>query len=173
MSNVIRHPGETTAKLAWIAFILFFFALQATLWTFAISMTANDASHAVVTGYDQQALDWDSQKDAMEQSKRLGWSYQIESSRSENIRDRHRVTLRLTDAKGQPVGNATLALIGYHRAAAAKVYSLDWKETQPGLYTAQLPSCRVGKWTVEGAARRGEASFLIHHTYAFNHPGGG
>ena len=53
---------EKTAQLMWTGFILGFFVIQAIIWIIAISITARDASHAVVAGYDEKALKWDDQK---------------------------------------------------------------------------------------------------------------
>ena len=53
-SNTIAK--EKSARMVWTAFILTFFFIQACVWTFAITVTAGDNSHAVVAGYEQRGI---------------------------------------------------------------------------------------------------------------------
>ena len=49
---------EKTAQFLWTGFILMFFVIQAIVWIVAITLTANDKSHAVLPNYDERALKW-------------------------------------------------------------------------------------------------------------------
>ncbi len=55
MNIATIEERERSAQFLWMGFIISFFAIQAVIWTFALIMTSNDKSHAVVAGYDEKA----------------------------------------------------------------------------------------------------------------------
>lgn len=165
-----KHPKENIARLAWIAFVLMFFVLQACLWTFAISMTAGDKSHAVVSGYDKHALTWDEVKQAKAESDGLGWSSEIlvgDKAGLPVVRSLH-ITLR--DANGAPVEGASLKVMAFHRAAAAEPQNVNFTEAGPGVYSTTIIVEKFGKWCFEGTASLGESKYLIDETIELFRP---
>lgn len=172
MHQPIPHPQEKTAQLVWTAFILMFFVLQAILWTFAISMTAGDSSHAVVAGYDEQALRWDEVKKLQQSSDILGWHCILNVDSSADIHENRVVTLQLLDRENGPVSNASMNVKAFHRGAAAEVQLLKFKEVASGVYSTSVRISKFGKWRFSGSATVGDSNFLIEQQTEVTTPTG-
>ena len=67
-------PSETLSQFVWTLLIFGFFGAQAIVWLVALTLTANDNSHAIVAGYDENALKWDEQRAEQIASDILKWS---------------------------------------------------------------------------------------------------
>ena len=141
-----------------------FFAIQGTIWTVAISATSRDASHAVVEGYDEQALSWDEVKAARQHSMELGWQTKIFVDRAGDIHGNRGLTLQVTDRNGRPVTNADLQLRAFHRAAAGVPQQIKLNEVGPGSYHSSIRIDRAGKWRFSGSATIQESTHLIDQT---------
>ena len=159
--NDAMENREKIAQLGWTTFILFFFFLQAILWTTAITLTASDRSHAVVTDYEQQAHRWDELQRQRAASRRLGWTADVEWEQTLPGEPAPFV-LQLKDRAGQPVNGATIQLELFHLAEASQRSSVRLTELGDGRYRGTLESARPGRWQLEGIAKHPEGDFLIH-----------
>ena len=168
MATATNHPNEKIAQTIWTAFILAFFVIQAIIWTIAISVTANDQSHAVVSGYDQQALHWDQVKQAYSDSERLGWTARLSVSDSADLFSNRKFQLKLFDRNEQPVKNASIELKAFHRGAAADVQLIELSQNEPGIYLGIINVVRSGKWCFEGTAKLDGKTFYIQQTNEIN-----
>ena len=164
MNPTIIQPGEHKAQLLWTALILMFFCIQAVIWTVAISVTSSDLSHAVVAGYDEQALSWDEVKSAKQSSDNLDWQTTIIVDSDKDIRGNRNVTVEITDRSGNPVSDTNLQLRVFHRAAAGRPQQIQFTETKPGIYTSTLCVNRFGKWCFHGTATQRNKLLLIDQT---------
>ena len=158
------HPGELKSQLLWTAFILMFFCIQAVIWTVAISVTSRDSSHAVVAGYDEQALRWDEVKATEKRSAKLGWKSEICVDSATDLRGNHCLTVQIKDQLGNPVSDADLNLRAFHRAAAGEPQIIRLKEARPGVYTSMIQINRFGYWNFSGIAKLRGKSYLIKET---------
>jgi len=160
-SSKSEHPNEKLAQFLWTGFILSFFLIQAVIWTFAISITATDSSHAVIADYDQKAIDWDKNQELRRSSQRLGWAVKLDVAADGDIMSRRELTLRLADKNGHPIQNAVISVDAFHRARAANKQSLEFEESDPGIYRAVIEIRKSGQWQFSGNATLGQNVFLI------------
>jgi len=152
---------EKTAQFLWTGFILMFFLIQAIVWIVAISLTANDKSHAVVPNYDERALNWNEEVALRAASKNLGWQSQLSIDDSGDILGQRVITMKLRDRNDKPVDGATVNLRAFHRARAAVPQFLEFSPTGEGTYTSTLRVDKSGHWQFEGQAVAGADVRLI------------
>lgn len=151
---------EATARLLWTGGIIGFFLIQAILWAVAITLTSQDPSHAVLEGYDQRALNWDSWREAQRVSKALGWNSKLEVSGTAQVDGRRDVFLQVTDRSGAPLTGATGTLRVFHRARAGEAKTVALEEVAPGDYVGDFPARHSGLWTIElNVVKGGERYF--------------
>lgn len=159
--NTTTLQQEKAAQLLWTAFILSFFVIQAIIWTIAISITSSDTSHAVVAGYDEQALNWDEVKQQRLASVELGWQAEIQVDASGDIYGNRVVTVELSSKSHEPVTKASISLVAYHRGRAAEKQSIELNSVATGVYSGKVVVDRDGLWQFTGSARKAEQQFLI------------
>jgi nitrogen fixation protein FixH len=152
---------EKTAQFLWTGFIVLFFVLQAILWVFAITLTANDKSHAIVEGYDEKALRWDEEKALRAASARLGWKSDISVDAEGDLRGYREIRVNLVGADDTPLTGANVNLRVFHRAYAGEPQVLDLKETEPGIYVAKVLIYKTGLWQSNGQAELDGNVFLF------------
>jgi len=168
MNSILIQQKEKSAQLMWTGFILAFFLIQAIIWTVAISITSRDNSHAVVAGYDEQALRWDEQQELVRASQLLGWTSTIAIESSGDIRGNRTITLKLAGRDGALIENATVELRAFHRGQAAEVQHIHFSEIEPGTYTGSVQIRRAGHWQFSGIGSVGEDQFLIEERTFLN-----
>lgn len=151
---------EATARMLWTGGIIGFFLIQAILWTVAITLTSQDPSHAVLEGYDQRALNWDSWQEAQRASAALGWSSILEVSSTAEVDGRRNLFLQLTDRDGKPLTGANATLRVFHRARAGEAKTVSLEEATPGTYVGDFQAQHSGFWTLELAALKGEQRYF-------------
>ena len=145
--------AETSARRRFTALIVGFFAAQAVLWIYAITLVSLDASHAVVADYDAKALDWDAQRARQASSDALGWSAAVELDPATGVH------LTLRDADGQPLDGASVRITLFHHARASQRTSLALSAVGTGRYAAPADVARKGTWTVVVDAQRDRSVF--------------
>ena len=153
---------EKTAQLIWTGIILSFFLIQAVIWTVAISVTANDQSHAVVAGYDEKALLWDEEKARRMASTQLGWQFKLIVDPASDIRGFREVKFKLRDSINRPLTDANVELTAFHRAYAAQPQHVTFSELSDGVYAGQVQIRKTGFWQFDGVARKGDDAFIIN-----------
>ncbi len=161
MNEQVMENRENVARLLWTGFILLFFLIQAVIWTVALTLTANDKSHALVTGYDARGVDWEAQAAARDASRRLGWQAQWQVDSTGDIRQFHRITCTLSDSAGEPVTGAAIRIAAFHRGRAGDPQSIEFVPVADGVYSGRIRITRTGHWQFDGAARRGNDTLLI------------
>lgn len=141
---------ESLAQLRWTAFILFFFVLQAILWTVAITLTSNDPSHVVLDEYGAGPEAW-KERLAMERaSAELGWQANVVVSSAADIRGRRTGQLKLVDRQGQPIENGKVTIRAFHTGHAAEAQVIDASEVEPGVYEFSVVVRYFGNWRFTG-----------------------
>ena len=152
---------ETLARWMWTGLIIGFFVIQAILWTVAILFTANDQSHAVVSGYDEQAVSWDEQRRLVQQSDALAWTVQWNIEPTGNIHRERALTVTLQDASGQAIQDAKVTLQAFHCGRAAEVQNVSLLHTADGVYAGSVIIDKDGHWQFQGQAIRQDDVFLL------------
>ncbi len=164
MNPSIEHANEKLSQMLWTAFILMFFAMQAIIWTIAVSITSHDNSHSIVAGYERQAFRWDEVKSAQMSSDQLGWHSQLTISGDADIHCNRTLTLRISDENDRPIANAQVALKVFHRGTAAIVQDLTLEESETGRYQSSIHIHRAGKWCIQGTAIVNDDVYQIDQT---------
>ena len=165
MNSTTIQQNEKTAQFVWTGFILLFFLIQAVVWIVAISITSGDTSHAVVAGYDEQALKWDESKSIQHASDALGWKAVLTFDSKKDIRGNQMVNLSIVDQNQNPVENAAVSIRAFHCGHAANVQQLSMSKSSPGNFTANLRVRHSGNWQFEGAAIRNDDVLLINQRH--------
>ncbi|MEL7498971.1 MAG: FixH family protein [Planctomycetota bacterium] len=165
-----QQRQEKFAQLIWTGGILGFFMIQAIIWTVAITLTANDKSHAVVADYDSRALNWDEEIARRDASARLGWVAQIHIDSTGNLRGERNLTVELVNREGHAIENAKLEVNTFHKAMAAVPQTMTFKEINPGVYATTIVVRKPGNWQFAGTASNDESTFLIEETRWLEHP---
>lgn len=151
---------EAIARMLWTGGIIAFFAIQAVLWTVAITLTSQDPSHVVLEGYDQRSLNWDSWQETVRASAALGWKAELQIGNTADVMGQRDLTLRLADRSGQAISNAMVELKLFHRARAAEAETLSLQELLPGEYVTSFRPQHAGTWKFEVTTIRGTDQFL-------------
>jgi nitrogen fixation protein FixH len=145
---------ERRAQRWWLGGIIAFFAVQALIWTAAITLTHRDHAYAVVPDYDQRAMHWDDYRAELEASKALGWQTKVSLTPVPHRSGRARIELRLTDRTGAPVLPDSFALTVFHCARAARRIEVPLAVEGETL-SGEVPMDRPGLWQLELEAARG------------------
>lgn len=161
MNDITLQSKEKSAQLLWTGFILMFFVIQAVIWTFAISITSRDMSHAVVAGYDQQALNWDQVKQERTSSAALGWTAEIKIDPTGDVRGNRKLTLKLTDRENYAIPKAIVQIEAFHRGRASQVQTILLKEGDQGVYSGAVQVRHAGVWNFSGIITSNDQRFLV------------
>jgi nitrogen fixation protein FixH len=159
-----RENAEKWARRRWLTFIVGLFVCQAGLWAFAITVVAGDTSHAIVSDYDQRALDWDRHMQRRQRSAALGWGASIVVEPAVLDGGQRMVVVELTDARGRPIDDAEVELTLFHQARASQRSSVVLRSDGTGRYRGVASIDRDGKWRFELLARSGADELVLERT---------
>ncbi len=161
---------ETVARFLWTGFIILFFVIQAIMWTFAITMTYNDPSQAMVADFDAKiSAEEQLQKERI--SKQLGWQaiLTIEKPIAANdVFGNADVTLNLADRTGHPVSVPSVEMKTFHCGRAALVQAVNLEPTAAGVYVGKMRIDRSGNWQFNSEIRSGDDVFLFEDRQYLN-----
>lgn len=153
---------EALAQWLWVTGIVGFFLIQAVLWMFALVLTNNDPSHAIVADFDERASSWDDHRTAVAASDQLGWTYQIDISAQADALSQRTIDVIVRDSTQQPVELDSLSLSIFHCARVAQKKDLPMQRVAPGVWQAITKLDRAGRWQLSGSAEQGEKRLLIN-----------
>ena len=160
--------AETRARRRWMAFVVGIFVSQAALWAFAITLVASDESHAIVSDYDERALEWDDHVRRRKDSAALGWSAVVELEPTSD--ETPLLVVELADAHAQPIADAEVEVTLFHQARAAERTRLSLLPDGAGRYASLAPMTRSGKWRLELQARRGNDELVVERMHVIELP---
>lgn len=171
--NKTLEELERRSRRRWTSFIVGFFALQAGLWSFALTYVTNDPSHAVVEDYDRLALNWDEQRAKIDASAALGWHLEVDVQAGQPSQPHAPGTIRVTlkDRDRRAVSADQVMATVFHQAKASQRQTVELTETEPGLYVGHAALERAGKWRVRIDASRGEHAYFASKTQTLSPPG--
>lgn len=161
-----RNTVETWARRRWMGFVVGVFVAQATLWGVALWLVGSDESHAIVSDYDQRALDWDAHVQARARSAALGWTASVTVDPRASDQEGRVLSVELDDRDGRPISDAVVEASIFHQARATERTTIALEPRGPGGYAGLAPMTRAGKWRVELSARRGGDELLLERTVA-------
>lgn len=160
--ETVSKRVEMMAQLRWTAIILFFFLIQAVIWTVALTLTAGDKSHAIIEGYDQANASWAQQMEHQRASDRLGWQARVEVVPGTGLGGDASLRLVMVDADQAPLAGATVQLRAFHTGHAAEVQTIGMSEVEPGVYEGAFRPRYRGQWQLDGTVTVGSAQWILN-----------
>lgn len=120
-------------------------------------VAGHDPSFAIEKDYYTKAVNWDAQMAQERHNAELGW--RLVPAVSPIDGRGALLSVRLTDAAGQPLDGATLRVSALHNARASSVLEGTLAERADREYAARLPMHRAGQWELRFEATRGGQRF--------------
>jgi nitrogen fixation protein FixH len=160
-ANADRERGSL---VRWATFITVLFVAQVGLWVAAVVIVSGDRSHAVVEGYDAQAMSWDEQRAQQRDSDATGWHVQVDLRAAASVPHGDNLQVRVTDRDGRPVLDAQLEARLFHHARAGELTRLKLHPGPDGTYLGAAALRRPGKWTVVVEGARGTETVVDRQT---------
>lgn len=125
-------------------------------------LARSDPSFAVEPDYYARAVHWDDELAQRRRNAALGWRLSSTVSRAAaGAADTARLRVRLTDAAGRPLGDATVAVEAFAVARSATVHRarLAAADGTTGDYDGRLDMRQPGQWELRVVATRGDDRF--------------
>ena len=150
---------ERGHRLVWLGFIVVLLVGQVLLMLVLVYLATSDASFAIEPDYYQKGLHWDAVAAQARQNARLGWSVRIELGPDENVRGERALICRLADREGQPLDEATVAVVAFSHARGSERTAVTLPWAGSGRYEAPVRFAREGLWEFRLAIQRGTDTF--------------
>ncbi len=127
-------------------------------WGVMLSLALDDPSFGVEPDYYEKALHFDAYEAQRRESRRLGWAldFEVEEASGKDAE----LSVRLLDAKRQPLDNAKVQVTAFHNARSRNVKTLVLEPRGSGRYAARLSSPRPGLWEFRFRVDKGTDRFL-------------
>ncbi|MFN9628209.1 MAG: FixH family protein [Planctomycetota bacterium] len=144
-TSLHQTTSERKSALLWATFIFGLIGINLSIAGYALAVAVADQSFRPLPNYSTQAVDWQIQKELISRSNQLGWNVQFEHSDSPN-----QIRIMIADIDGRPVTGVTGALMAFHftRVAEHRKVPIIESSQEQGVYFAQIPIDREGKWQV-------------------------
>ena len=120
---------------------------------FLIIKATTDPSFAVERDYYAKAVTWDEHQQEQADSNALGWHAALKA-------ERDRLELRLLDADGRPITDATVSVEAFHNARANMIITGEMVPQGGGLYAMAHDFERLGIWEYRLVVVRGDQRFV-------------
>jgi nitrogen fixation protein FixH len=124
----------------------------------AVAIATRDRSFAVLPNYYDNAVHWDQDQAKKRASEQLGWKLEIFPAESIDPLGRRNVTLRLTDATGQPLP-ASIEVSYFHHAHANEPQTLSATTGSDGRASVAAPMRYAGFYDFRCTATAGKQTF--------------
>jgi nitrogen fixation protein FixH len=143
----------------WIVIVVAMLLAHVVMMLGAVVVATSDGNFQVIPDYYRRAVNWDQTRALERASEKLGWAVTLEAEPTMTA-GRRLVTLKLADAAGQPLADASVQASYFHDAHIAAGQVATFVAQNGGVYTATLPMEWEGFWTFELLARRGSDTFV-------------
>lgn len=150
---------ERNAAVMWTLFIIALMGINLVVAGFAVVMAVKDPSFKPMPSYGDQSVDWQTQKDLLVASEKLGWTTTITRDDSTG----RSVSVLISDATGKPASgcNGSLKLYHFTRVNLATTAKLTEDLNQPGIYRAEVDVQRDGLWHIELDVSRSQSERFV------------
>jgi len=132
-------------KHIWMFVPVGLLLLSATIGAITVFVALNDPGFGVEEDYYQKGLDHDAALEQARRNQELGWVLKLEAAVVEGA-PLSPGTLRLRDRDGAPIAGARVSLEAFPVARSAERIEAELAEAEAGVYRAELPLRRTGKW---------------------------
>ena len=132
-------------------------ALHVVVSLIVVLIATSDASYAVEEDYYQKAIDWDLKRAQDRTNDNLGWLFDFEVAPPERPGEQPLLEVTLRDAAGEPLTGATIAVEAFHNSLSDDILRAALTPSdEPGVYRANLPMQRNGRWEMRFIAERND-----------------
>jgi len=155
-----RTDPSTKGGRGWIAAVVLILGTTVAANFYVMHLAGDDPSFAIEPDYYDRALHWDDELAQRERNARLGWraAPTLDAASAPGT-----VHVRLADAAGVPVRDATVRVSAFPIARSAQLAEATLSPLADGAYAAPFPVQRSGAWEVRVEAVRGEDRFTSVH----------
>ncbi len=130
-----------------------------------VFFAASDSSYAVEEDYYQKAIDWDQKRAQDRDNENLGWLLEFEVNPPQIPGDQPTVVVRLEDALGEPLADATVDLETFHNARSDDIIRVRVDASdEAGLYSVAPAMRHNGLWELRFTVTLGEDTFTFAET---------
>ena len=133
------------AKTVWMFVPVGLLLLSATIGGITVYAALNDPGFGVEEDYYQKGLDHEAVLEQEQVNLELGWRLELDAAVVAGA-SLSPATVVLVDQGGEPVTGARITVEAFHLARSTEVARAELVEVEPGLYHADLPLRRTGKW---------------------------
>jgi len=148
----------------WPAIVIALLATHVLACMFFIYLATSNPSFAVEEDYYRKAMHWDERRAQERRNAELGWTAELEVLPAPSVARDPILQLRLGDGRGAPVDGATVAAEAFFNARADRILRHGLEAQGDGVYSAQLPMRRPGRWEFRLVVERGEDRFTAVQT---------
>jgi nitrogen fixation protein FixH len=135
-----NKPSVARKRSIWPYALGVMFCVHASIVFITMTFASRTPANAEPEYYEK-AVAWDDQAGERLTAQREGWSCTVTN-------DGRSVRIALVDRESAPITASAVTAVAFHRADALDRSTLVFIEAEPGVYTAQLPSDRMGLWDV-------------------------
>lgn len=155
-----RTDPSTKDGRGWIAAVVLILGTTVAANVYVMHLAGDDPSFAIEPDYYDRALHWDDELAQRERNARLGWraAPTLDVAAAQGT-----LQVRLADAVGAPVRDATVRVSAFPIARATQVVEATLAPRADGAYAAPFPVQRSGAWEVRVEAVRGGDRFTSVH----------
>jgi nitrogen fixation protein FixH len=127
-------------------------------WGLMLSIALDDPAFGVEPDYYDKALKFDAQQALERDSRRLGWSLDLEIQPTR--RDAAELIAIVRDRSGAPIDAARVSLSAFHNARSSNIVELVLQPKGNGRYSGPLTPARAGLWEFRFQVDKGSDRFL-------------
>lgn len=150
--------AERRAALRWGAIIIGILGTSFTVAMIMLYVSATDPSFAVEPDYYEKAINWDQHAAQAQANNELGWTISLGTGPSATPGART-ITAHCADREGAAIDNATITAVAFHNARSGDRFEFPMRAAGSGIYTAEQPLQRAGRWEFRLTAVDGETTF--------------
>jgi len=129
-----------------------------------VFMATSNPSYAVEEDYYQKALHWNDKRAQDRTNEELGWILDLEVHPAAAPGGEPVLEVRLTDADGEPVEGAVVAVETFHNTRANDILRASLDSVGEGIYRTTLPMKHNGRWELRFTVDRGQDHFTHTET---------
>ena len=146
----------------WPGMVFVLLGLSCTLVVTTVFLAHRNGGAIIEANYYEKGLQWDEHKAELAKSEATGWSHAVQVSRDgEGEGTSWDVLVRLVDAAGETVDDASVMLNVYHVGAPRDVRAVGLSAEGRGGYRGTLEGFAAGVWSYEIDARGAGDAMLI------------
>jgi hypothetical protein len=133
------------SKTFWIAFVIALLSSSFVIYGTALFLSLSDPTFAVEPEYEEKAAHWDDQQRQMAVNQRLGWTVELDTTPADEPQHVD-VTLNLFDKYGKTINGATVDVVTFYNARAARRIHGMLDHIGDGEYGKRMKLSPSGLW---------------------------